>query len=451
MKNIISLLLSIVMLCSLTASSGSDADTFATNQLEIRETTTVDLVNYVPNLLGRTPKNINTWSVDVVTNYIPFTHTKNLFFLECKDSAGNDQHYYLDIDLHDTICDANVVDTTSEKALIKAGCYLFTYAFDSKQCETITKDALDYNFDDYGKLYFTDWSHNEYVVCDWTNSVESTKTDKQVVHYFNDNFDLEVDETFTSDFKTIQKALRDGIANDSSFKNNYVIDSFGNIYDTSGYYLSNIHLPKPYIDNNNVIYSDSFGCWLTNYSTITYYRYGYVVRRYKLGSGPWKIISTDIEYQADTDSGNWIGYDMDTNHDNNLTAIELNFAISSVQILLYNSKNQSIYISYDGNRPIRLTENVVDYCEANGQLYWMNANLEAYELSWRKTMASVLIGKNVVGISHYTDERAGFVVAPDDHRCNVIDGGTSLCTLYGKEWLNQNQTSGAWALELDWD
>ena len=80
----------------------------------------------------------------------------------------------------------------------------------------------------------------------------------------------------------------------------------------------------------------------------------------------------------------------------------------------------------------------------------MDGNLNAYELSWMEKDESVLIGENVVGISYHTDERAGFVVKPGDPRCNWVSYGFSLCTLYGREWLNQEESSGDWALEHDW-
>lgn len=525
MKKLISLFLALAMLCSISAcsaNSGKSEEPSTTTQPEVSATVTVDTVDYVskpslPNLIGYTPKSINTWTVDVVTNYIPFTpdgykgitadfvrdytgndgietkktyhvaffpdtddykaydydsaffaqaqvngemkngvfimNTENLFFLESEDLDGNTERYYLDINLPDSIWYAYVLDTTSDKALIAAGSYLFTYTFGSKKCELITKDAFDYNYVGEGTdglLFFTDWEHNEHV-CHWLKTANSTGTGKTVLNYANQDFSLVVDEAFTHDFEVMQKAMRDGIADEGTFEHLYSIYSFGNIYDNSGYYLSNIHLPKPYTYNSNVISTDSLGCWLTQDNKVTFLRYGEVVKSYDLGAGLWNIITTDINYNDDSNNGKWIGYDLDTNHDNVLTAKELSDGILSVQLLLYNAKDKCVYLfDSKGNKLEKLASDVVDYCEAYGELYWMNSKFEAYELTWKITAVSVLIDKDVVGISKHTDERAGFVVKPDDPRCNAVSDGFSLCTLYGREWLNQEQTSGAWALEHDW-
>ena len=142
---------------------------------------------------------------------------------------------------------------------------------------------------------------------------------------------------------------------------------------------------------------------------------------------------------------------MDTDNNGVLTAKELDEGIISVQLLLYNAKDKCVYQCINGQTPVKLAEDVIDYCYAYGELYWMNSMFEAYELSWRTKTVSVLIGEDVVGISKHTDERAGFVVKPDDPRCNAESDGFCLCTLYGDDWLNQESTSGAWALEHDWD
>ena len=75
----------------------------------------------------------------------------------------------------------------------------------------------------------------------------------------------------------------------------------------------------------------------------------------------------------------------------------------------------------------------------------------AYELFWVVDDDSIIIGENAVGIAKSHGETAGFIVKPEDSRCNAITEGYHLCTQYGKDWLNQDQTSAAWALEYDWD
>lgn len=467
----------------------------------------------LPNLIGRAPAKTETWTVYAVFNLIPFTpdgytgvkadcwreyldidgntkttkkyhvafitepdsidnyvfderivdtvtvngkelrgsflmHKETALVLECSRIDGSSTLYRLDIDLPESIWYADVLDQNKDRALIGADSYLFVYNFGSKTCELITKDALDYDYGTDGKLYFTDWYHDEFV-CDWSKSAEFIKTGNKVIHYFNDDFSLTVDKSFEKDFKTMQQVLRNGTANNSSFEHMYSIYSFGTIYDNRGYYLSNIHYPAPYVYNSNIFSTSSLGVWLSENSTITLYRYGETVRDYDLGDGLWKIIDTYVFFREIPDSGG--KYDIDPDGDGLTSPKEADRAIESIRFLLYNAKDNCVYISDNGKKPVKVAEDVVDYCEAYGELYWMNGKLEAYELSWFEKTESVLIGTDVAGISHHTDERAGFVVVPGDPRCNAIHGGTSLCTLYGKEWLNQEQTSGAWALEFGWN
>lgn len=494
-------------------SNSVEHDAPETSQPEVSSTVTVDVVDYVakpsvPNLIGRAPASTTTWSVESEANYIPFTpdgyegimadyaqdytdtngnttkktyhvafftddtyknyeydcsigskalvngemehgtfitHLERIFFLEGEKLDGSVTRYYLDIDLPDPIWYALVVDQTDKRVLISADSYLFVYHFESKSCELITKDALDYDYGTDGKLYFCDWSNDEFV-CDWTKSSEYNKTGKKVIHYFSDDFSLTVDESFESDFYTMQKALRDGTADTSAFDHMYPTYSFGNIYDNSGYYLSNIHYPAPYVFNSNIFCYSYFGVWLSENTKVTLYRYGQHVRDYDFGDGLWKIIETREPIRENADGK----YDTDPDKNGLTSPEEADRAIESIQFLLFNAKDNCIYISVNGDKPLKVAEDVVDYCEAYGELYWMNSKFEAYELSWTEKTESVLIGVDVVGISHHTDERAGFVVKPDDPRCNAVSGGTSLCTLYGREWLNQEQTSGAWALEHEW-
>lgn len=496
MKNVVSLFLAVVLLLSMTACNAGtrdNADASADPQPQISTTTTAAPASYVPkpslpNLIGRAPKSIDTWTVETVSNYVPFTpdgyngqmadytcrytdtsgevsektyhvafistleeadsyaydnrlhteatvngetksgfvlqHVEKLFFLQKERIDGDVTRYYLDADLPYTIWYANVLSTNSEKALISAGSYLLVYTFGSKKCELITKDAFDYKYvsdDGDGLIFYTDWDHNEYV-CSWSKSAESGKTGKTVLNYYEPNFELTEDPTFKnafeSDFSTMQNALREGTAKEDSFSHMYSIYSFGSIYDTAGYYLSNIHLPKPYDYNTYAMYFDYGACWLTEGNTINRYCYGKVDLSYDLDDGLWSIIV------AETDP---------------------------VQILLYNAKDQCVYL-FDGvtKKLEKLATDVVDFREAYGELYWMDSLNNAYELTWEKSSTSVLIGTEVVGISRHTDERAGFVVKPGDPRCNAVSDGFSLCTLYGDDWLNQEFTSGAWALEYDW-
>ena len=47
----------------------------------------------------------------------------------------------------------------------------------------------------------------------------------------------------------------------------------------------------------------------------------------------------------------------------------------------------------------------------------------------------------MVAISHHTDERAGFIVKPNDPRGDWESGGLHIATGYGDGWLNYEKTS----------
>ena len=184
-------------------------------------------------------------------------------------------------------------------------------------------------------------------------------------------------------------------------------------------------------------------------STLTYWHYGEKVREYTLPEGKWRVIRSYLSYHEDPNEWS-VKYVIDVNQDGIVTAEEMNAAVTNTNILLYNFEDNSVWTINQNGWIVQVCEGCIDFQEAYGEFYWMDYQFNAYELSWTEDQDSILIGEDVVAISKHTDERAGFVVKPGDTRANHKSDGLDLCTLYGTEWLNQEQTSGAWALEYDW-
>lgn len=356
---------------------------------------------------------------------------------------------YLNVDLPFLVHYPSLVDHTESKALIQMGSYLITYSFESKECKTISDSVLTYSYPEGDVVYFTDWDHVEHQ-CKWIETEESTETGNTVISYRIKVGQLVKNEEFQQEFLTMQEALKTGKATKDSFADKYYISYIGSIFSqATDEYLGNIHMP--YASNwcSGAIWGDYNSCWNVENTKLTLARYGEVVRFYYLPESEWKMVEAYIQVRQKPDTV-FVEYDVDANSDGLISAEELENAIVGCNILLLNVEERSLYrIDTEGNFD-KIASDVTDYCEAYGEMYWMDSNCNAYELSWLEDDDSILIGENVVGISKHTDERAGFMVMPGDPRCNFADEGFYFCTLYGREWLNQEKTSGAWALEHDW-
>lgn len=375
---------------------------------------------------------------------------EELTFLQCSLLDGKTTLYPLNIDIPMNTFYVSIIAQDKQSVLMKADSYLFVYRLQTKSCELITKDALDYKSPVKDKLYFVDWSHDEFV-CDWSQDSKAIPTNSKVIAYHDDNFDLIVFKDFEHDFFVMQNAFEAGTAGETTFSNMYDVYSFGNIYSSiDGQYLSNIHLPKPYRYNRNRIYAQGMGAWQNDPGKVTYYRYGNEVFNFALPDGNWVTVTSYMPLRKDPNS-NWGDLLVDTNNDGLVSAQELKDSVTDLQVLLYNATDHTMHVMNASGNLTKVADDVQDYCEAYGELYWMDSKYNAYELSWYEDTDNILIGKDVVGISKHTDERAGFVVKPGDLRCNMICGGTSLCTLYGDDWLNQKDSSGAWALGKNWE
>lgn len=371
--------------------------------------------------------------------------TEYLYFLE-HHQGEEVQQFFLDIDIPGGYYYFSLLGRTEKNALIKTGSYIFIYDFQSQKCTLITDSALDFAYPVQDTLYFTDWDHCEYQ-CNWNESTSVSKTGNSVIRYFNYQEAIKLD-SFQEEFLEMQTAIKTGKKTESSYSDKYDIFA-SSIYSVpNDEYIGNIHLPYA-TEWSSRLCNDYDSCWLVEGSSITLYRYGDVVRTHELPEGDWYIIETYSSHKRKEDTI-FVEYDLDVNNDGIISAEELDERTLSSDTLLMDISTHTVWhLDSDGNLTA-VAEDVQDYCEAYGEFYWMDSKLNAYELSWTEKDESVLIGKDVVGISYHTDERAGFVVKPGDPRCNWVSDGFWLCTLYGNEWMNQEQTSGAWALEHNW-
>lgn len=372
--------------------------------------------------------------------------TERLLFLE-HHQGEEIQRFFLDINLPKDFYYMSLIGRNERVALISSGSYIFTYNFESKACELITDSALDYYYPVQDTLYFTDWEHCEYQ-CNWSESSSVSKTGNSVVRYLNYRGITKI-EDFQEEFLEMQEAVKTGKVSEGSLSDKYQIYS-ASIYSVSNDdYMGNLHLPYATEKSSQLWKPNSYSCWLVEGNSITLYRYGDVVRTHELPEGEWYIIESYSSLKRKEDTV-WVEDDLDVNNDGIITAEELDERTLSMDTLLMDISTHTIY-HLDSNGNLKaVAEDVQDYREAYGEFYWMDSKFNAYELSWTKKDESVLIGKDVVGISYYTDERAGFIVKPGDPRCNWVSDGFSICTLYGEEWLNQEESSGAWALKHDW-
>lgn len=324
--------------------------------------------------------------------------------------------------------------------LYQEGCF-YTFNLETKELKKIVDGCLD-KYTDENKILYTDLDYNEYEI-DWMSSDEAVPTGRSVISYtaITDQlygFEPKVNEDFAERFKEIQEFAKNG--GDVYTIKDLDIYYDGDIYDLNHNYLGNFHLENPYEWNCNLIF-DCYDMEATLFSNkLTFYYYGEIVREYQLPEGEWKVLECYFSFHEDPNTAAVI-YVSDVNNDGVTTPEELSAAITNTNILLYNFSDKSVYTINQNGIISKVCENVVDFQEAYGEFYWMDENHNAYELSWTRSNDNILIGENVVGISKHTDERAGFIVKPDDPRGDGESGGLHIATGYGNGWLNYEQTS----------
>ncbi len=374
---------------------------------------------------------------------------ENMYFLEHKKGEEVVERFYLNIKLPEMYY-MHVAAHNEKAALIWAGSYLFTYEFESEKCSIITDSSLSFDSPVEDELYFTDWSHTEYV-SNWAENNEAVKTGRKVVTYFY-NCDIKAieDEVVQANFSAIQEAAKNG-----KLDKDYIGDKGYDIYNDCLYdwhiekgFLGNIHLPYASNESGYCVFDEFRSCWEVDKNKLTLYRFGDIVRKYDIEEGSWAIIDSSLavtEKLAHADD------------DAIISAETFDKQIVVADVLLLNTTDNCLYHLSDieGRVDITVVAEDVQDCFASyenaGIVYWLDGKDNAYELFWVVDDDSIIIGENAVGIAKNHGETAGFIVKPEDSRCNAITEGYHLCTQYGKDWLNQDQTSAAWALEYDWD
>ncbi len=364
--------------------------------------------------------------------------------------GGEEILHLLDIQMPYNTYDIYMDEMMDGKCLIEVGpAYMYVCDMETFECTLIAENILTSQIED-DSFYWADYDRTEYVVS-WTESTESKATGNEVFYYRTKSFEPErfEDDSINHDFEVMQTALKNGEAVASDFEEFYDVTYSGNVYrESDDLYCGNIHLPYAMSYNRNLMYSGySYGAWFIEGKALNFYYFGDSVFSFSLEEGNWRIIVADT-YKKKTEDGDNVKYDADGN--GRVTAEEIKNAIDCIEMLLYNAVDNTVWTLNEKGEMSCILQDVRDYNEAYGQFYWMDGNDNAYELSWKESTESVLIGEDVVAISKHEDERAGFIVKPDDPRCNAAVCGEFFCTLYGNEWLNQEKTSGAWALEYDW-
>ena len=297
------------------------------------------------------------------------------------------------------VADRSVGD---KKLLISAGSRFYIYDTSDQKLKVLTDETLDFQSPIRGELVYTNWDHEE-IAIDWANSEERVATGRKVICYRDDDFSRAVVDGIDREFYKIQSLARDG-DEQLKFNNHYVLD--GMLYDYDGSPISNIHLPEPFKWNKQTMATNWGAIFVTDASHLTVYRYGEATHVINLPGGRWHPIRLSREGEEGDD------------------------------FLVINYSDDKIYRCDKEGSLTLLAEDVQDYHEAYGELYWMNSRFEAYRCTWQNN-DSILIGENAVGISKYIDERAGFIVKPGDPRENSMCGGTHLCTMYGEGWLKR--------------
>lgn len=182
-------------------------------------------------------------------------------------------------------------------------------------------------------------------------------------------------------------------------------------------------------ENESQVYVDCYDCdnvIRMEGSQLFLYRYGKMIYKHLLPEGNWNAIGVEIDFD---DRPNSKGYAA---------------RLKDLKVLLFNFEEMAVYTLFHDNLT-KVAEDVQDFQEAYGELYWMDSQCNAYELSWTEDRDNILIGIDVAGISYYIDERAGFLVRKGDPRAN--NGSAHICSKYGNDWLNQEYTSGSWYVE----
>ena len=341
------------------------------------------------------------------------------------DDSGIDRYYASVLDW----------DESEENFLIYQEGSFYSFDLGTYRLECVAEATLDWIIEDE-KLFYTNVEHEEFMF-DYKNNRQPQATGRKIIKYFNKSFEPVINEEFEETFQEIQERVKNGTDVYSIEIKGIEVYYDYDIFDYNGNYLGNLNYPHAYKWNRNVMSDDYDMCAMVVGNKLTYYVLGNPVKEFELPDGRWKVIESDyyLKDEDNNDSYNAIAID------DSMKEVSVDEALIEKLVLLYRFDDRSVWTLDSEGKLEKVCEDVVDFQEAYGEFYWMNSQFEAYELTWKQSEESILIGENVVAISHHTDERAGFIVKPDDPRGDWESGGLHISTGYGTGWLNYEKTS----------
>ena len=363
----------------------------------------------------------------LVHQYGPDSENDKEFKYYFKEDSGIDRYYARILDW----------DEKEENFLLYQEGSFYTFDLWTHRLECVAEATLDWVFEDH-ILFYTNVEHEEFMF-DYKNNRQPQATGRKIIKYFNKSFEPAINEEFEEIFQEIQEMVKNGTdVNSVEIKGIKVYYDY-DIFDYNGNYLGNLNYPHAYRWNSNIMFDDYDMCAMVVGNKLTYYVLGEVVKDFELPEGRWQVIDSDyyVKDEAEYDDS----YSAITIEDESVKEAAVDEALIEKLVLMYRFDDRSVWTIDSVGKLEKVCEDVVDFQEAYGEFYWMNSKFQAFELTWKEATESILIGEDVVAISHHTDERAGFVVKPDDERADSVSGGLYISTGYGNGWLNYEKTS----------
>ena len=362
----------------------------------------------------------------LVHQYGPDSENDKEFKYYFKGDSGIDRYYASVLDW----------DEKEENFLLYQEGSFYTFDLWTHRLDCVAEATLDWVIEDH-ILFYTNVEHEEFMF-DYKNNRKPQATNRKIIKYFNKSFEPAINEEFEETFQEIQEMVKNGTDVKSVEIKGIKVYYDYDIFDDNGNYLGNLNYPHSYKWNRNVMFDDYDMCAMVVGNKLTYYVLGEAVKEFELPEGRWQVIDSDF-YLEETENED--SYTALVIEDDSMKEVSVDEALIEKFALLYRFDDRSVWTLDSEGRLEKVCEDVVDFQEAYGEFYWMNSKFEAYELTWKHSVESILIGEDVVGISHHTDERAGFIVKPDDPRGDSESGGLHIATGYGNGWLNYEQTS----------
>lgn len=359
------------------------------------------------------------------------TNVERLLFLE-HNLNGEVNRYFLDVDLDfspDTFGSYSPVHYNYTRAinenliLIILGRYIFTYEIETNKCNVITDSAITFDCkssNDTFTLYFKNFEYVDYE-CTWEGTKVSISEAENIASYNNYNFqDYVIDSEFQETFLEIQQIfkteeglggeLKDKLERTLLSKYNNPKIFFSKI--TMDDFRKDYSLHLPYAVDSEKYHSKVIDrypyshCLLIDNEHIILYRYGDVVRKYKLPNGNWHFLSYNYKIKDNVDI---------------TSADDLDKAISELNVLLFDTSTNVIYRMYEDGTLKSIAQDILDF-SYSGELLWIDTNNRGYVIKdWKKSDEPIFLGDDIIRIK-YAEGYLG-LVKPGDPRIDLIYNG----------------------------